>query len=210
MKDIIILRHGETEINRIGGIFQGQTEVPLNAAGEEQAVRTGETLQKKGFRFDRVYSSPLGRAVRSAELVTGMDRKEFIFDDRLLEMSFGAYDGKPWEMMEEQERAVMLFEPARFVARNGVESYDCLLERTADFLRDLKRELTVPEGTAADSGAVLIACHGGTMRGLLIALGLLKLDGFWQYRIGNCAWYHFEFSGGEFELREQDDGAFRK
>ena len=85
---ISILRHGITEANE-NGIYIGKTDLPLSDAGRE-------ALQEKYDIFDypkvqRVYSSPLERAVQSAEILFP-DREIVIVDD-LREMDFGVFEG---------------------------------------------------------------------------------------------------------------------
>ena len=60
-----VVRHGETAANQ-GNIIQGQTDVPLSEAGENQAKLLGRRWKNK--KFDAVYSSDLSRARRTAEL----------------------------------------------------------------------------------------------------------------------------------------------
>ncbi|MCH5194804.1 MAG: histidine phosphatase family protein [Oscillospiraceae bacterium] len=85
---ISILRHGITEANE-NGIYIGKTDLPLSEAGRE-------ALRDKYDIFDypkvqRVYSSPLERAVQSAEILFP-DREIVIVDD-LREMDFGVFEG---------------------------------------------------------------------------------------------------------------------
>lgn len=68
--NIYIVRHGETDWN-VQLKLQGRSDIPLNATGIEQAEQTGENLKKAGISFDKVYSSPLQRAVKTAELISG-------------------------------------------------------------------------------------------------------------------------------------------
>jgi len=63
---IFIVRHGETEENRLG-IMQGQLDTPLNAAGIEQAGLTAGILENVKFKMG--YSSDLSRAVQTAEII---------------------------------------------------------------------------------------------------------------------------------------------
>ncbi len=66
MTDLYLVRHGETEWNRLRRI-QGLTDIPLNDTGREQARRTGMLLTRRPIA--RVYASPLGRARETAEII---------------------------------------------------------------------------------------------------------------------------------------------
>ena len=64
MTEIIIIRHGETEWN-ITGRFQGHSDVPLSAAGHEQAELLGKNIALDDI--DKIYASDLIRAVETAQ-----------------------------------------------------------------------------------------------------------------------------------------------
>ena len=66
---IYIIRHGQTEMNS-RKLLQGRTDLPLNTEGIVQASKTAEILNNMGIFFDRVFSSPLVRAVYTAELLS--------------------------------------------------------------------------------------------------------------------------------------------
>src|SRR4051812_29687448 len=65
MNCLVMMRHGESQWNRENR-FTGFTDVDLNDKGIEEAKRAGATI--KGIRFDKVYTSTLKRAFRTAEL----------------------------------------------------------------------------------------------------------------------------------------------
>ncbi len=96
MTKLVLLRHGQTDWN-LTHRYQGLTDIPLNATGEQQARDANEKL--KGFHFDAVYCSDLDRAKTTARLaLKGIFPYENIkFDRRLRERSFGAYDGGPFD-----------------------------------------------------------------------------------------------------------------
>lgn len=84
---ISMLRHGLTEANE-NGIYIGKTDLPLSEAGRE-ALR--DRYEAKEYpKVQRVYSSPLERAVQSAEILFP-DREIVIVDD-LREMDFGVFE----------------------------------------------------------------------------------------------------------------------
>lgn len=85
---IYLARHGETEWS-LSGQHTGLTDIPLTPAGEEQARRLGERLG--GRSFEKVFSSPLQRAVRTCELSGYWGDAEIL--DELLEWNYGDYEG---------------------------------------------------------------------------------------------------------------------
>src|SRR5947209_4516644 len=84
---IYLARHGETEWSK-SGQHTGRTDIPLTAPGEEAAKRIATRLA--GITFARVFSSPLARARRTAELA-GFGPE---LDPELLEWNYGECEGK--------------------------------------------------------------------------------------------------------------------
>jgi broad specificity phosphatase PhoE len=92
---LILVRHGETEFNRTDR-FRGRIDVPLNDTGLWQAEMAARAIQER-YRVSAIYSSPLSRAMRTAEAVafaTGLSVQPL---PGLLEFSYGDWDGKSYD-----------------------------------------------------------------------------------------------------------------
>ncbi|PZR51697.1 histidine phosphatase family protein [Xylanimonas oleitrophica] len=85
---LVLLRHGETPWS-VSRQHTGRTDVPLTAAGEEQARTAGRALA--AYDFAAVYTSPLVRARRTAELAGYPDA---VVDENLAEWDYGPVDGR--------------------------------------------------------------------------------------------------------------------
>ncbi len=93
---IYLIRHGQTQFN-VEGRYQGACDSPLTTRGEEQAHHVGAVLRRclGKTAFITLWSSPLGRAIHTAEIV----REELnikataVIDERLREVTFGSWDG---------------------------------------------------------------------------------------------------------------------
>ena len=85
---IYIIRHGQTDWNKIGRI-QGHIDIDLNNQGKEQASVVKEKL--KNIKFDKVFCSPLKRALQTAQTIYD---GEIIVDERLIERYNGELEGK--------------------------------------------------------------------------------------------------------------------
>lgn len=88
--NLILVRHGETAWN-LEQRYQGQEDSPLSELGMEQARRVGEFLSRR--KISAVYCSDLGRAVLTAQCIADYHNLVPILDQRLREMSFGAWEG---------------------------------------------------------------------------------------------------------------------
>lgn len=195
--NIYILRHGETNANKAGRI-QGSTDIPLNEYGMELAVLTREGMEKEGLYFDRIYTSPLSRASKTAEIVRGTHDTPIIIDERIVEMNFGKAEGmliKDINEKPENENLRYCFSvPSKYQPKDGAESYEHILERAKDFLENELRPL---EHTCEN---VLVVCHGALIRALLLNVLGWELDRYWEIHQPNCCMNLVTLKDGKFEL----------
>jgi broad specificity phosphatase PhoE len=161
---LYFMRHGETDFN-VAHRLQGQYQTSLNARGRQQALAGGKLLrdlfEREGLRlsgFDYV-SSPLNRARETMEIVRktlGLDPPGYETDGRLMEISYGEWEGLTLPeveagepgVLERREREKWDFAPP------GGESYRDVGKRVADWYASVRRD------------AVVVA-HGGVARVLM-------------------------------------------
>jgi broad specificity phosphatase PhoE len=86
MTRLVLIRHGETEWN-VEGRYQGQADPPLNAKGLSQALELAEKLD--GLPLDVVYSSPLLRALETAEILAERQGIALHLEARFMEIHQG-------------------------------------------------------------------------------------------------------------------------
>lgn len=187
---VSLLRHGETSWNNAHR-FQGRIDIPLNDFGRELARITRDAAPT--VAYDRVYSSPLGRAVETAHIFTeGRFPSDAIrLDDRLLEISFGEHEGTDIELASKDPSHPLyqcLWSPESYVPTCGAESFEHLVARAGDFLT---HEL-VP--LAASCSHVLVVAHGALIRGIVSAAGFKPIKDFWGVQYLNCCITTLEIS----------------
>lgn len=154
MLDVFTVRHGETEWSR-SGRHTGLTDVPLLPEGEERAASLRSRLSRE--RFTAVYSSPLQRALRTAQLAGFAEARS---DPLLVEWDYGDYDGITTGQIREQRPDWDLW---RDGCPNG-ETIGQVRARAGRFLEKLADDL---------EGAVIIFSHGHFLR--VLALQFLDL-----------------------------------
>ena len=195
--EVYLLRHGETPWNREKKI-QGSTEwVDLNDFGVELAERTRDGLLAEGVTFDRVFTSPLRRALHTARIIADGYGLVPEPDDRLKEMNFGRYEGTC--MLEgafaDSNIRACFKDPPSFVPDGG-ESFDDLLTRADEFIREVLLPL---EGNV---GRVLVVSHGAFMRSLIRCVTDRPLKDYWQGVQPNCCVHIVEILNGNLSVRE--------
>lgn len=130
---LILVRHGESEWNRIGR-YQGQLDAPLSELGLRQAQALAERLSNE--KLDAIYSSPLQRARRTAGAISEFHPSLEIQEDlALLEIHHGDWQGL--FAADVRERYAHDLEewrtfPTRCQMPNG-ESFSNILKRTLNF-----------------------------------------------------------------------------
>ena len=177
---IYIIRHGQTAGNAAKQL-QGRRDNPLNEAGVEQARAAAERLQQAGIRFSRVYTSPLSRAMRTAEIVAeGVPQT---VDERLIEMEYGPYEGMS---LDDPAPEVLAFfmDFANTPAPDGMEPLHEVVGRVGAFLEEV-RPLAMSED-------ILVSTHAIAMKGALEYLTPGSNGSYWSAYIGNCAVYACE------------------
>ncbi|MEO0617773.1 MAG: histidine phosphatase family protein [Pseudomonadota bacterium] len=146
MPRIFFIRHGETDWNAAARL-QGTTDIPINATGRAQADRNGATLrdligEAAGFDF---VSGPLSRTVETMQRVRvamGLPADDFRRDENLIEVGFGAWEGKRWpEIIAETPELVDAYRahPLSFVPPDG-EGYGGAHRRALAWLQSIERD----------------------------------------------------------------------
>ncbi|MCQ8241729.1 histidine phosphatase family protein [Acetobacteraceae bacterium KSS12] len=157
------LRHGETDWNA-RGLSQGRSDIPLNDTGIAQGARAAAMLARhwnEHGRITRIVSSPLGRALRTAELVRDALRDSdgvdlpITTDIALQEVCFGVQEGEP--MGDWYDSWI-----ANDYVPQGAEPFPELVARAVG---------AVNKATEGD-GLPMIVCHGAMFRALRKAMGL--------------------------------------
>ncbi len=207
---IYIIRHGQTDQN-VAHKIQGQRDFPMNDTGEAQAAAARDVLAARGIVFDRVYSSPLGRAARTAEIVVG-GAVEPVFDDRLKEIDVGPFEGMDLEAMPDDLK-FFFKDFMNHPAPEGMEQLEDLKARLGAFLEDMKRELLAEAGADAAAGTfdagsaagtlgcnVLISTHAIALKAAMEYLTPDSGGKWWMTFVKNCAVYAFDLVDGEFTV----------
>ena len=126
--NIYIVRHGQTDSNIIKNRFGGRVDVLLNDVGREEAREVKRNLD--GITFDRVYSSPLKRALETAQIISDGN---IIIDDRLIERSNGDLEGR----LRSEITDKIDFSNEEFIKKYNIEPDDQIINRVDSFFDEI-------------------------------------------------------------------------
>jgi probable phosphoglycerate mutase len=166
---IYYIRHGLTDWN-VEGRLQGRHDIPLNAIGRTQAVRSAELLRDLFARDGRkaadlgYASSPLVRARATMEIVRatlGLEPDGYAVDARLAEIAFGEWEGLTYADVLKRDRQVVDRREGnkwRFRPPGG-ETYEEVAARVGAWYATLDKD-------------TVVTAHGGTARALIAVLGI--------------------------------------
>lgn len=179
---LYVVRHGETDWNK-NKRLQGQVDIPLNQLGRTLARKTAKALAD--IPFEICYTSPLGRAQETARLILEGREVPILDDARLMEISFGDYEGKcfsknGWNLP--QEFHCFFDEPENYKAASRGEDFAQVRERMGAFLRDICAK---PQYRDCN---ILVTTHGAAMSGMMNYIKGEPISRFWGEGVHkNCA-----------------------
>lgn len=143
---LLLTRHGQTDWN-VAGKIQGRTDIELNETGIKQAEITREKLLNE--KIDVIFSSPLKRAKKTAEIIANGRNIPIIIDETIAERRFGKFEGKTRKDFDFDE----IWNYKLNKQYEDVESTGDLFKRIGDFLNKIQKEYS--------DKTVLLVTHGG-------------------------------------------------
>ncbi len=174
-----LVRHGQTEWNRVGRA-QGHSDPPLNAEGRGQARAVADRLGQ--VEFAGAYTSDLSRAAATAEAIMSGRDTPLIRRRDLREQNFGEWEGLTFEEVRSRytgEYEEMLEQNPAFVPPGGESDTDLLARMAGTVARIAQRH-------AGAGGNILVVTHGGAIRAMIVSLLEAPADSLWQIRLSNA------------------------
>jgi len=197
MTTIILVRHGQTEWNRVER-FRGRADVPLNETGLTQAEATGRRVAAQ-WRPSAIYTSPLSRSVKTAEAIARHHQLEAQIHSGLADIDYGEWQGlTPEEARQRWPEDIDAWYSRPHMAHiPGGETLDDLRRRAMH---------TVNELAARHAGETIVLV-GHTVINRIILLGVLGLGNhrFWHLKQDTCAINVFESENDDFVLVSLND-----
>ena len=160
MTEVYIVRHCESEAN-VNRSFAGRTDVDISEKGKLQLDCLAEYF--KNIKINKIYSSPLIRARKTADAINKYNSAPIIIDERLIEMNLGVLDGKPVDEMTPIQKDTWNNAPHLFSVEKG-ETMAEVAKRAKEAFFEIIKE---------NQGKIVISSHGCFIRNLMrILMGL--------------------------------------
>jgi probable phosphoglycerate mutase len=188
-QSLYLVRHGATEAN-LANRFAGRSAEPLLPNGVKQIHEVGTRL--KGCNIVRIYSSPLPRAVQSAEILQSELAVPVVYDDALTDINIPHWDNLTKEKILSSfgdEYPIWLNQPDRF----KLEGCETLAAVQARAVEAVKRYLA----NEAEGGNLLLVSHLIVLRCLVLAFGNLPLSEFRSVKIDSASVIRLTNHSGE-------------
>ena len=178
MLDLILVRHGETNSNR-NGTYLGWTDVELNEQGIKQAYTAKDKLA--GLEINGIYSSPLKRAKKTAEIINENFNLKITYVDDIKERNFGVWDDLTYREIVEKypdEHSLWMADNLNYCIDGGESSIQAY-RRTIKFIDELIN--------SNNDGTFIIVTHLGSIRKIIAYLLDMGIEGSWRFRVDNCS-----------------------
>lgn len=198
MTEIMIVRHGETEWN-VGEIFRGRVDIELNETGIKQAGLLAEYLSK--IELEAIYSSPLKRAFKTAEIIAGYHKLDVHIAPGLIDFDFGKWQGLAHQEVKDKYKelyAAWTNHPERVKMPDG-EGLDDVRKRATDVVNNLITRY---------QGAVVLVSHRVVNKVLICALLGLDNSHFWKIKQDTCGISTFIYEKEQFILTKHNDTSY--
>ncbi len=178
MNKLILLRHGQSQWN-FENRFTGWKNIPLTEKGELEAKKAGELIKKHTIHIDKVFSSVLERANKTAEIVIKeadlnhlRDNDKFLItrSENLNERDYGDLVGlnKQETAKKFGEKQVHIWRRSYEISPPNGESLKDVVNRVSPYYNEKIKPLL------DQNKNILIAAHGNSLRAMMIELGMYK------------------------------------
>ena len=191
MTKIFLIRHGETERNKIGKL-QGSSDIKLLPEGMQQAHLLAE--HAPFHNVDAIYSSDLERAVKTAEILAAKFHLPVIKERGLRETSFGEWEGRFLsDLAKENPKGFEKFftRPDKVQPPNG----ETFLQSQARIMNALGEIIADNDGKS-----VIVVSHGAAIRLIICAALVIPISKMWAIGQYNMALNILIFADGHFSV----------
>lgn len=183
---IYVVRHGQTNFNKenkIQGHANNSPDNDINETGLYEATELAKKLSNTVF--DQIFSSDLNRALQTCNIIA--PNRAPLIDVRIRERNWKEWEGRLMDDFNLNEKENW----------KNVESDQSVRDRAMEFFTEI--------GESYKNQNLLVVCHGGLMRNILIRILNLKCE-VGDIKAGNTSYYTLEYSAGSWNLGKTRSG----
>ena len=207
MKNILLIRHGQSEWNKLN-LFTGFKNVDLSEQGVEEAIKASENFKELGIKFDLVYTSVLSRAQKTSEIILkelgqheDLKKKSKIIEHIALnERDYGDLTG-----LDKKETADKYGDEQVHKWRRGYSDRPPGGESLEDVVSRVKSYYDseiLPQIHSELNSNILIAAHGNSLRALLLVMKVYKIEEINSVELSTGAPIHIIYQDSKFLIKK--------
>ena len=207
MKNILLIRHGQSEWNKLN-LFTGFKNVDLSEQGVEEAIKASENFKELGIKFDLVYTSVLSRAQKTSEIILkelgqqeDLKKKSKIIEHIALnERDYGDLTG-----LDKKETADKYGDEQVHKWRRGYSDRPPGGESLEDVVSRVKSYYDseiLPQIHSELNSNILIAAHGNSLRALLLVMNVYKIEEINSVELSTGVPIHIIYQDSQFLIKK--------
>lgn len=176
---LLFIRHGQTDWN-VDGKIQGSSDIELNEIGISQAEELSNKLIKDNYKFSKIYTSPLKRALKTAEILSSNTDVEFVAINELTELNLGDWEGLSWAEVKDKfpKEYGVWYKDRKDTKTPKGESYQDMLDRVLKAIKNIINENT---------SDVVVVSHSAVIMSLQCILTETPFDKMTKFKLDNTA-----------------------
>ncbi len=207
MKNILLIRHGQSEWNKLN-LFTGFKNIELSKQGIEEANKAGQNFKNLDIKFNIVFTSELKRAQETAKIILqNLDQWDFlnnkgkiISNINLNERDYGDLTG-----LNKKETAEKFGEEQVHKWRRGYSDQPPNGESLEDVVRRVTKyfeEVIKPAIQSNENDNILIAAHGNSLRALLIVMNIYEPNNINSVELSTGVPIHVILKDNRFSIKD--------
>ena len=207
MKNILLIRHGQSEWNKLN-LFTGFKNIELSEQGIEEANKAGQNFKNLDFKFNIVFTSELKRAQETAKIILqNLDQWDFLNNEgkiisniNLNERDYGDLTG-----LNKKETAEKFGEEQVHKWRRGYSDQPPNGESLEDVVRRVTKyfeEVIKPAIQSNENDNILIAAHGNSLRALLIVMNIYEPNNINSVELSTGVPIHVILKDNKFSIKD--------
>ncbi len=207
MKNILLIRHGQSEWNKLN-LFTGFKNIELSEQGIEEANKAGQNFKNLDIKFDIVFTSELKRAQETAKIILQNlsqwdhlnNKRKIISNINLNERDYGDLTG-----LNKKETAEKFGEDQVHKWRRGYsdqppngESLEDVVTRVTKYFEETIKPAIQSDG----NDNILIAAHGNSLRALLIVMNIYQPNNINTVELSTGVPIHIILKDNKFSVKD--------